>query len=629
MKYAIKRTTRIQKQGSVATLLTVVNSSTNGHLKKISLKGNSKSIGTLELPRFSLIGEGDKLELKEGIERRAWIKEKNGADPVQILPSYEVHEKIDLAGHSIKCRIAEISTSKEFLDYQNLSDFHYKGLDFVSSDTPIRKKGIGGRKGILLLQIFLGREWQTIGYIELQMPLMMAKPRHTAFARPFKHPTLPVSWQKWHKGGQALVNRIVRISRVVVHPEFRSAGLSKILVTNAINFSKERWHVGGKKPLFLEISAEMLRYIDFVSSCGFHYLGETEGNKSRLVKDMFSMSKGRKGASGIMSLQRRYYSLFEAYREKTGESFSSLQARLSEILSAENPLSVMTTEEWLALRPVIRTPIPYYMIGLDEHSDNYIKAATVDKASPVLKLRKSNLSEILFHNIQIQSNYKIKASPYNRLVMENFGITARILNSTLVNPISFSASPGTVTFISGSSGSGKSVLLSKLDPSWKSSTIKCLGSITPKSYSVSWLKPLPEDVPIFEYLANKYNPEKAFGALSKVGLSEALLFLKPFSLLSRGQRYRAMLADLILGNSDVWIIDEFCSDLDPISASLVAHRFRQIVAEEKRIAFVAAANHRHFINSLKPSKIIRLRLGETNEILNWKEYSNELSKQII
>ena len=40
-----------------------------------------------------------------------------------------------------------------------------------------------------------------------------------------------------------------------------------------------------------------------------------------------------------------------------------------------------------------------------------------------------------------------------------------------------------------------------------------------------------------------------------------MVFIKPFSMLSMGQRYRAMLADLLLSGADIWVIDEFCSIL--------------------------------------------------------------------
>jgi ABC-type ATPase with predicted acetyltransferase domain len=59
-------------------------------------------------------------------------------------------------------------------------------------------------------------------------------------------------------------------------------------------------------------------------------------------------------------------------------------------------------------------------------------------------------------------------------------------------------------------------------------------------------------------------------ALNKVGLSEAFVYLRPYRLLSRGQQYRARLAALTLGSASVWLMDEFCADLDPFTARVVA-----------------------------------------------------------
>src|SRR5262249_25744245 len=127
----------------------------------------------------------------------------------------------------------------------------------------------GGRKAILLCYLKTGTRWQGVGYIELQMPLLMVKPRHELFNHPFQHPTRPIHWEKWDlEAMKKFVNTIVRIARVVTSPEFRGLGLSRILIGAAIHFSRERWHIAGRRPLFMEISAEMLKYLDFVSSSG-------------------------------------------------------------------------------------------------------------------------------------------------------------------------------------------------------------------------------------------------------------------------------------------------------------------------------------------------------------------------
>jgi ABC-type ATPase with predicted acetyltransferase domain len=156
-----------------------------------------------------------------------------------------------------------------------------------------------------------------------------------------------------------------------------------------------------------------------------------------------------------------------------------------------------------------------------------------------------------------------------------------------------------------------------------------VGEIVPPYYTAGWLRPLPPYVPLFEYLASKYGAERTFHALARVGLSEAMLFLKPFEMLSRGQRYRAMLADLVLGDDDIWLIDEFCSDLDPLAARIVAHRLREMVREENRIAFVAAANHGHFISALRPGRVLTLTLGGGCVVTGWKEYAHDVLDQAI
>lgn len=614
-----------KKKSASATKMQKVKSVTpKGVMKNLTLADAIKATRPLQMHRFAMVGPQDRLIMGNGIERRVWVNAENGSEPIPLVPLFELSGQRSLAGENVRTRIAELSTESEMQDYLNLEAFHYRGIDFTNAggEGNGSKKGTGGRRAVLLLQLHLQSKWITAGYLELHMPLMMAKPRHDAFDRPYHHPKLKVRWDRWKKGGQGLVNRIARIARVVVHPEFRGAGLANLLVDAAVTFARDRWHIGGRRALFLEISAEMLRHIDFVSGSGFHYLGDTEGNRTRLAKDLRSIKRGASGASGIMSLQRRYYSLFENYRKDTGETFEALRSRLANLLGSDDPWKAMTIDEWLALRPVIRSPIPYFMIGLDDYSEKYLQpVARISPTQPEQKF-KPKVSELKLEKLVINSNYPIPVTPHNRLIMDCFGITARVLNTRLAGPISLSAMAGTVTFIAGSSGAGKSVLLSQLDPSWSPKTISTSGKISPSRYSVGWLRPLPSGVPLFQVLADLYGAEVAFDALARVGLSEAMLFLKPFEMLSRGQRYRAMLADLTLRDDNVWLIDEFCSDLDPLAARLVAHRLRETVRKQKRIAFVAAANHQHFIKALKPAQIVNVSTGGACQILQWGAYSD-------
>lgn len=608
---------------SVKTSLQVVAITAKAAQKKVTVRGK-RTNGVLDLHRFAMVGVKDRLVIGDGIERRISVLGESD-QLIPVFPTFCLHGKHFLAGEEVETKIIEPSSDNDFHDYAALEAFHYRGIDLsdtAEANLGAPRKGTGGRRAVLLLQVRISNRWVCAGYIELQMPLMMAKPRHRAFNRPFNHPKLAVSWNSWLKGGQALVNRIARIARVVVNPEMRGANFSSILVAAAITFTRERWHIGGRRAIFLEISAEMLRHIDFVSRCGFHYLGDTEGNRERLAKDLVSINRGAKGSSGIMSLQRRYHTYFETYRDKTGDTFEALRSRIAELLRHEDPWKHMELEEWLALRPVIRSPIPYFMLGLDEASDKYVREAALERKPRSRSNVVERTDEIRVESLELHSNYDLPLNEYSRLIMDSFGITAKTIRTRLVGPIKFTASAGTITFISGSSGCGKSLLLAALDPSWSSSTVRVKGEVAPPIYSVGWLQRPPPDANLFEYLAKKYGADRAFDVLARVGLSEALLFLKPFEMLSRGQRYRAMLADMLLGNADVWLLDEFCSDLDPFTAKIVAHKLRETVRAEGRIAFVAAANNSHFIDSLRPHRVLSLSTGGGCAALTWKEYSD-------
>jgi len=64
-----------------------------------------------------------------------------------------------------------------------------------------------------------------------------------------------------------------------------------------------------------------------------------------------------------------------------------------------------------------------------------------------------------------------------------------------------------------------------------------------------------------------------------VGLSDAYVYLKRFDELSNGQQYRAMLAKLIAGGANVWLADEFCANLDSITANVVADGLQRIARQ--------------------------------------------------
>ena len=140
----------------------------------------------------------------------------------------------------------------------------------------------------------------------------------------------------------------------------------------------------------------------------------------------------------------------------------------------------------------------------------------------------------------------------------------------------------------------------------------------------SKLSAIDSNIPIIDYFSEKYGLLKSLKTLATVGLSEASPLVKPIWMLSKGQKYRAQLADLILKESPIWLLDEFCADLDPITASIISSKLCKIVKDLGVIAIVAAANNTHFYEVLKPTRVLLFDYGIEPKHLTIKEYKNEL-----
>jgi ABC-type ATPase with predicted acetyltransferase domain len=185
-----------------------------------------------------------------------------------------------------------------------------------------------------------------------------------------------------------------------------------------------------------------------------------------------------------------------------------------------------------------------------------------------------------------------------------------MLETTLFSKLSFTIRSGDVVLICGPSGAGKTTFLSLLtrrllDPA---ATLPGLrGAIdVPSQVKVSVLGKLPSSRP----LINSLGPvplEHALFALNVSGLAEAHLYVKRFRELSNGQRYRAMVAKLIASDGSIWVADEFCATLDPITASIVSRNLRRCSKELGVTTILAAANWSSFIHELQPDVVVHLR----------------------
>jgi ABC-type ATPase with predicted acetyltransferase domain len=184
---------------------------------------------------------------------------------------------------------------------------------------------------------------------------------------------------------------------------------------------------------------------------------------------------------------------------------------------------------------------------------------------------------------RINIAYKTRTDVTDRTikVAEAFGIGVdNFQEHVIYDNVELRISPNDIVYITGDSGSGKSVLLKALEKDLKPDTVNL------DNIEVDQQKPLIDS-------AGK-NFHQGLTLLSRVGLNDAFLFVRRYSQLSDGQKYRYRLAKIIESDKRYWFADEFCSTLDRDTAKIVAFNIQKIAREEGRAVFSATTNTHHF-----------------------------------
>ncbi len=194
---------------------------------------------------------------------------------------------------------------------------------------------------------------------------------------------------------------------------------------------------------------------------------------------------------------------------------------------------------------------------------------------------------------------RTQLTPRSLVVAEAFGLGIDEAQKFKVLDAELKISPTDIVYISGDSGSGKSVLLRAIRADLGGEAVDL------SEVAVDADKPLIETVGA--------TVEEGLELLSKVGLNDAFLFLRTYNQLSDGQKYRYRIAKLIESDKQWWLMDEFAACLDRDTAKIIAFNLQKIARQQGK-AVVVATTHGDLLGDLAPSVHVHKRFGEEIQV---------------
>lgn len=183
-------------------------------------------------------------------------------------------------------------------------------------------------------------------------------------------------------------------------------------------------------------------------------------------------------------------------------------------------------------------------------------------------------------------------------VAESFGIGLEDKEFVVFDNLELQVKQGDVVYITGQSGSGKSLLLKDLDRQMRErgKNVVNLDQIE-----------LDNTKPLIDQIGTDTND--AIRLLGSAGINDAYLFVRKPSELSDGQRYRFRLAKAIETGADVWVADEFLAVLDRVAAKVIAYSLQK-TARRAGATVIVATTHTDMVADLGPDLYIEKRYRE-------------------
>jgi ABC-type ATPase with predicted acetyltransferase domain len=533
----------------------------NGGHTSLRLQGNRE----VSLRPFIYVKPGDLLEFVPKLQHFNKVnkiltdKATGLRKHIKLHPPYSVSETVLVPPHQLRLTFRERLSSKDWRSAKLLEQFHYRGKGLNK---------IVGRRTVLIVE---SDKYGIIGYGVLAATVAAAKPRFGLFNTNFRE-----------QMNSKLINRLVRIPRVVVHPEFRGMGVGVLTAKHLVEYAKEYWDINGYTPILVEVIAAMTDYHRFFEDAGFVKGGYTLGSQNGIIPE-YGVGEWE---------QRPNHTKYNFFTDKE--------------------------------------PKPYLVFPISKEGRHVLaKAKLIKKQSKFTGRPRPKLTEsIKFERLSTAYNASNGLTQRAQEIKRAFSVDSTQMSSQVLKDFTFTINPGDTVLIAGASGSGKSTLIrflvEDIESLRKHMTItgKTKG-IYPNNVAIlgtSW----NESLPLIDQVGG--STVTAINLLNSVGLAEAHLYLKRPHQISDGQRYRFAVALLCDSGKPVWVADEFTSTLDPLMAAIVAKGIRKLAWKYGATLVLGAPHIENFISSLLPNKVVRLRWGGIADIFSLRCRYNRLEE---
>jgi uncharacterized protein len=208
-----------------------------------------------------------------------------------------------------------------------------------------------------------------------------------------------------------------------------------------------------------------------------------------------------------------------------------------------------------------------------------------------------------------------RITPKVGAVMRMFGVDVdRLAEASPRHHCRVELCAGQIAYITGPSGSGKSVLLREMMAKTTAMSEYRQGHATHRQDECIDLDSinLCDREAAIDCIDGNFID--ALRTLSIAGLSDVFAVLNRPCCLSEGQKYRFRLAKALASGKQVIFADEFCSNLDRITAAVIAYQIRKFATRHK-VAFVLASSHDDILADLRPDVVIVKHLNGKTEVI--------------